>query len=154
MVHGIDNNTTGQSQPPGQVQMLFSGLPGTTSVAVSDDPDELNMTSTTTAAGTWGFSGNSDGGVLDGLTFPGGWEIQVSPAFLRGITTWTWVQGDGSFVTLEPTQPLTIRASRAPGRCRVDCTLPFCGDGILDGGEICDDGRPSNGCADTCLSFE
>jgi cysteine-rich repeat protein len=155
LVHGIDSNTTGQNQPESQVQMLFSGLPATTTVAVSDDSGELTMTSTTTAAGKWSFNGNTDGGVLTGLTFPGNWEIYVSPAFLQGITTWTWVQSDGSFVGLDLTQPLTVKAYASPSLCRLNCTIPRCGDGILDGGETCDDGGalPGNGCAANCMSF-
>ncbi|MEZ4440657.1 MAG: DUF4215 domain-containing protein [Polyangiaceae bacterium] len=31
------------------------------------------------------------------------------------------------------------------GRCRTDCSLPRCGDGIVDPGEICDDGNVVDG---------
>ena len=46
--------------------------------------------------------------------------------------------------------------SDAPGAtCRADCTLPRCGDGVLDAhlGEECDDGNDVNddGCSDACL---
>jgi len=155
VVHGIDSNTTGQSQPASQVQMLFSGLPSSTSVAISDDSGELTMTSATTATGKWSFNGNTDGGVLTGLAFPGSWELYVSPAFLKGITTWTWVQSDGSSLGLDLTQPLTIKAYAAPSPCRPNCTTPICGDGILDAGEVCDDGGvlPGTGCAANCASF-
>ncbi len=36
--------------------------------------------------------------------------------------------------------------------CRNDCTLPFCGDGIVDPGEECDDGnnKDCDGCSDDC----
>jgi cysteine-rich repeat protein len=34
--------------------------------------------------------------------------------------------------------------------CRSDCTLPRCGDGVVDAGEACDDGNSSNN--DTCLN--
>jgi cysteine-rich repeat protein len=156
VTHGIDSNTTGQTQPASQVQLLFSGLPSGTSVAVSDDDNELSMTSATSATGKWGFNGNSDGGVLAGLSYPGDWEVQISPAFLKGITTWTWVQSDGSTVSLDLTQPLTLKAFAAPSPCKLSCTLPRCGDGILDGGEVCDDGGvlPGNGCASDCMSFK
>lgn len=152
--HGVDKDSTGQDQPTSHVQMLFSGLPKTF-VDVSDDPDELLMTSSTTATGFWKFTSNSDGGVLSGLPFPGDWEITIEPTFLDGISTWTWVQSDGSLVNLDLTQPLTITARSFPSPCRLDCTAPRCGDGILDGGEICDEGsQPVNGCKSGCMSFE
>jgi cysteine-rich repeat protein len=153
--HGIDSNTSGQSQPQSQVQMIFGGLPTTTAVAVSDDGGELTMTDSTNAKGSWGFTNNSDGGALSGLTLPGSWEIYVSPAFVGGISTWTWLQGDGSTMTLDLTQPITIKAFTQPAHCRADCTVPRCGDGILDGGELCDDGEslPGTGCSSDCLSL-
>jgi cysteine-rich repeat protein len=152
--HGADQDSTGQEQPTSHVQMLFSGLPDTTAVEISDDSDELLMTSATTATGFWKFTNNSDGGSLTGLPFPGDWKLTVEPFFIDGISTWTWVAGDGSLVDLDLTQPLTIEARGSHGQCRPDCTVPQCGDGILDGGEICDDGRPSkSGCSTNCMSF-
>lgn len=42
----------------------------------------------------------------------------------------------------------------APNACRLDCTLPICGDGIVDNefGEECDDGNNTDGdgCSATC----
>jgi cysteine-rich repeat protein len=75
---------------------------------------------------------------------------------LSGITTWTWVEGDSSLVTLDLTQPLNIKAYDSPSACRPDCTVPRCGDGILDGGEICDDGNTigGDGCAADCKSLK
>ena len=149
--HGVDKDSTGLEQPASHVQMLFSGLPSTTVVEVSDDSDELLMTSSTTATGFWKFNGNTDGGVLSGLPFPGDWEITIAPSFIDGISTWTWVQSDGSLVNLDLTQPLTIKAHNSPSPCRLDCTIPRCGDGILDGGEICDD--VSQRCSSDCMAF-
>jgi len=152
--HGVDIDTTGEDQPTSHVQMLFSGLPSTTTVDVSDDPDELLMTSSTTATGFWKFTQNSDGGALSGIPFPGDWEITIAPTFIDGISTWAWVQSDGSLVYLDLTQPLTIKAYNSPSKCRLDCTTPRCGDGILDGGEICDDGSlATSGCGSDCKSF-
>ena len=152
--HGIDQDTTGQSQPTSQVVMNFSGLPESTAVEVSDDSGELVMTSNTTATGLWNFANNSDGGVLSGLQLPGDWTITIDPSFIMGITTWTWIQSDGSFIDLDLSAPLTIQARSTHSQCRPDCTIPQCGDGILDGGEVCDDGQPSpSGCATNCMSF-
>ena len=41
----------------------------------------------------------------------------------------------------------------APDACRLDCTLPYCMDGIVDSGEECDDGNRVNddGCSNECL---
>lgn len=155
VVHGVDQDSTGLAQPTSHVQMLFSGLPSMTTVAVSDDPDELLMTSPTNATGFWKFTNNSDGGALSGLPFPGDWEITIEPSFIDGISVWTWVQSDGSLVNLDLGQPLTIKAHNSPGQCRLDCTIPRCGDGILDGGELCDQGTPpTNGCGGDCLTFD
>ena len=40
-----------------------------------------------------------------------------------------------------------------PDRCRTDCTLPRCGDRVVDGGEACDDGNDSDGdgCSGLCV---
>jgi hypothetical protein len=152
--HGVDKDATDQDQPKSHVEMRFDGLPATF-VDVSDDSDEFLMTSSTTATGFWNFTSNSDGGVLSGLPFPGEWEITIEPTFVSGISTWTWLQSDGSLVNLDLTQPLTITARSFPSPCRLDCTAPRCGDGILDGGEICDEGsQPANGCRSGCMSFE
>jgi len=156
VIHGVDKDSTGLDQPLSHVVMSFSGLPPTTTVGLSDDSDEFLMTSPTTATGFWRFTGNSDGGVLFGLPFPGDWEISIEPSFLDGISVWTWVQSDGSLVNLDLTQPVTIKAYKAASHCRLDCTAPRCGDGLLDGGEICDDGQTSDGqstCGGDCMSF-
>jgi hypothetical protein len=156
VVHGVDLDSTGLEQPTARVQMLFSGLPETTIVEVADDANnEFVMTSSTTATGWWRFANNSDGGVFGGLPFPGDWQITVEPFFLEGISTWTWIESDASSVDLDLTLPLTIEARSSPSQCRPDCTIPYCGDGILDGGEICDNGPSSEtGCSPDCMSFE
>jgi hypothetical protein len=151
--HGVDKDATGLEQPTAHVDMTFSGLPNAPNVCVSDDGGELVLTSPTTASGSWQFTNNSDGGVLCVLPFPDDWEITVQPRRFDGISVWSWVQGDGSLVNLDLTAPLAIRAQSAPGKCRPDCTIPRCGDGILDGGEICDDGNPGRlVCIDDCMS--
>jgi len=40
-----------------------------------------------------------------------------------------------------------------PDACRTDCTLPSCGDGVVDTGEECDDGNTvdGDGCSSSCV---
>jgi cysteine-rich repeat protein len=152
--HGVDQDSTGVEQPASTVQFLFSGLPDSTAIGISDDSNELIMTSSTTATGLWNFTNNSDGGVLHGFPLPGDWTITVDPYFIKGDWKWTWLEPDGSEVYLDLTQPLTIQARSKHGECRTDCTVPQCGDGIWDAGEVCDDGQPSkSGCSLNCMSF-
>jgi hypothetical protein len=153
---GIDQDSSGEEQPESRVVIDFSGLPENASVAVSDDRDELWVTSTTAATGFWKFTNNTDGGALSGFPFPGSWETTLKPSFLDGVSTWTWVQSDGSLVNLDLGQPLTIKAGSMPSLCRASCTVPACGDGILDAGEICDEGPlpPDGDPGCHCMSFE
>ena len=48
-----------------------------------------------------------------------------------------------------------LNAYDTPSMCRLDCTVPRCGDRILDGGEVCDDGNTvgGDGCAADCRSL-
>jgi cysteine-rich repeat protein len=155
MHHGIDQNTSGQRQPNSQVTFLWSGLPATSVVALSDDTSELFLTSTTTAQGNWRFNNNTDGGIISGLSVPGSWSVTLSPTFVSGITEFDWVNGNGSLVPLSLTGNVTISAFDSPAKCRLNCTVPRCGDGVLDGGEVCDDGNNTSGdgCAANCKSF-
>jgi cysteine-rich repeat protein len=152
--HGIDQDSSGIEQPAARVQFLFTGLPDSTVVGQSDDADELIMTSTTAATGFWKFTNNSDGGALSNLPLPGDWKIKLEPSFIEGISVWTWVQADGSMFSLDLSKPVTIEARSEHSQCRSDCTIAQCGDGILDAGELCDDGQPStSGCSLNCMSF-
>ena len=159
LTHGIDFDGTGLSQPASTVAMDVVGIPPGFVIDVEDDPGqsprEFVATGATTAAGRWRFNNNSDGGVLGGLPFPGVWKITVTPTFMTGITTWGWVRDDLKRIPMNMMQPITIEAFDSSSACRKDCTTPRCGDQILDGGELCDDGNnvTGDGCAGDCKSL-
>jgi cysteine-rich repeat protein len=153
--HGIDFTGPGTSQPSSTVQFDIAGLPSGVGVEVADDtPSEFFMGTpgTGTAFGRWMFNQNSDGGALGPLPFPGRWRITVTPRFMTGITTWGWVRHDAVRIPLDMTQPITIEALDTASQCRVDCTVPTCGDGRFDAGEVCDDGNTvdGDGCSADC----
>jgi len=128
-------------------------LPGGTFVAVSDDTKkEFSLVEPTMARGDWTFEGNSDGGGLSGLPFPGSYTIEIVPTFLQGIDRWVYLDGDGEPVELVREASAKIISFAVPSACRLNCTVPRCGDGILDAGEVCDDGNadPGDGCAPDC----
>jgi len=159
--HGIDSDTSGLTQPPSTVDMDVTGLPPGFTIDLSDDSiatsgaDEFFATGPETAAGSWRFIQNSDGGVVGGLPFPGTWKITVTPSFETGLSSWSWVRGDGQRVPLVMTEPVIIEAFDARAACRATCVVPRCGDGILDGGELCDDGntRDGDGCSSSCRAL-
>lgn len=153
--HGIDFDATGDVQPESRVDFDVAGIPPGFTVDVSDDPGEFFTTSATSAAGRWWFDRNSDGGVVGGLPFPGVWKVTVTPRFVRGLTTWGWVRHDQTRIPLVMTEPITIEAFDRASACRANCTVPRCGDKILDGGEVCDDGNTvgGDGCSALCTSL-
>ena len=156
LTHGIDFDSTGLRQPPSKVEMDIVGIPpGFTIDVADDDRSEFFPTGPTSAAGRWNFNANSDGGVLGGLPFPGVWKITATARFDLGITTWGWVRDDLVRIPLTMAQPITIEAFDSSSACRTNCTIPRCGDKVLDGGEVCDDGNTitGDGCAADCKSL-
>lgn len=158
LTHGIDFNSSGQRQPASAVNMDIRDLPSGVTLDVVDDPGltppEASQ-SGSQATGRWIFDGNSDGCVLGGLPFPGRWKVTVTPSFIAGLTTWGWVRDDGVRIPLQMTEPITIEAFDTSTFCRPDCTVPRCGDGRLNGGEVCDDGNTTggDGCSSDCKSL-
>jgi cysteine-rich repeat protein len=58
----------------------------------------------------------------------------------------------GTDPTSLPHGCLAVNSAASGATCRVDCTLARCGDGVLDPGELCDDGNnlPGDGCRADC----
>jgi cysteine-rich repeat protein len=158
MHHGIDQSSSGQFQPATNVSFSINGLPTSTFVSVVDDTiQEFNKSGGTTAFGLWQFQANSDGGALTGLPVPGTWVITFNATFSGAINNWSFVDGTNSLMFLSPggQGQATLRAFNTPSQCRTDCTKPVCGDGILDGGEVCDDNNTTggDGCSANCKSL-
>lgn len=154
-LHGIDLESSGVTQPESHVTQSFEHLPSSVFVALADDTDaEFHMNGATTAIGDWHFRRNTDGGALSGLPAPGAWSIDITLGLAEGVESWTYVDEDGSEVALDAAATATLSAFDTPSACRPDCTIPRCGDGILDGGEVCDDGNTEggDGCAADCQS--
>ncbi len=159
LTHGIDFDSSNLSQPHSTVEMDVAGLPVGVGVDVFDDtPGEffLGPSGSNTAFGRWEFDRNSDGGALGPLPFPGNWKITVTPRFTAGITTWGWVKDDGTRIPLTMSQPITIEAQTKSSQCRKNCTVPRCGDGVFDAGEVCDDGntQDGDGCSADCRRLQ
>ncbi|MCC6336090.1 MAG: DUF4215 domain-containing protein [Myxococcales bacterium] len=73
-----------------------------------------------------------------------------------GITTWGWVRHDRTRIPLVRTEPITIEALDTSSLCRTNCTIPRCGDGVFDAGEVCDDGNTvsGDGCSSDCRRLQ
>ena len=153
IVHGIDQNSSGQNQPGTQVKASISGLPAQTFVTVADDTlSEFNKSGSSTAVGAWQFASNSDGGAISSFPIPGNWIVNVSMGFSSGINDWAFVNGNSGFISLNLNQSVALIAYDSPSKCRSNCTVPVCGDGILDGGEVCEPALTKN-CAPGCKSL-
>jgi cysteine-rich repeat protein len=153
--HGIDEDTTGVRLEHGLVDMALDGVPPGTFVTVGDEADELFFEGPERVVGRFELWRNTDGGALGPLPFPGRWEIHVRVALLIGIGAWSYRLADTSEVELDPAAEAILIAYDTPSPCRRDCTVPRCGDGIVDGGEVCDDGNTASGdgCASDCTSL-
>jgi cysteine-rich repeat protein len=155
--HGVDKNATGIEQPDSKVVQTFWGVPLAAWVAVADDKvTEFHIEQPGMVHGDWKFHNNTDGGALAGLPAPGAFTIQIVSDFQQGIDAWSYVKDTGERIALDLTTPAFLVAYELPSSCRLDCTIPRCGDGILDAGELCDDGNTvgGDGCAADCRSFD
>lgn len=151
--HGIDADATGILQPVSDVRETIEGLPPGTTLVLSDDSEkELFLDGPSTARGIWHFNQNTDGGAFSTIPFPASWTIDVTPTFERGVTRFAYIDADGHRIELDLATRVRLQAFEHPARCRTDCTVPRCGDGRLDAGEVCDDGNTidGDGCSADC----
>jgi cysteine-rich repeat protein len=154
--HGIDLEATGITQPQSKVKQAIVHVPSQVFVSISDDFEaEFSKDSSTSARGDWSFHRNTDGGALSNLPFPGSWSIDIIPELWEGIDSWAYVDQGSDLLPLATDATANLQALNIPSACRLDCTIPRCGDGILDAGEVCDDGGTvgGDGCAADCGSL-
>ncbi len=153
--HGIDEDTTGITLPHGLVATDWTGVPPGVAITVGDEAQEFFFFAEDEIHGRFEFWRNTDGGALSELPFPGDWQIDVTVTFELGITTWHFFDADRSAIVLDEALVASIVAHSTPSRCRTDCVVPRCGDGFVDGGEVCDDGNVADGdgCAADCRSL-
>jgi len=155
--HGIDQDTSGLSQPSGAVDWVFLGVPSGAFIAQADDNfSELFPVGFDSVEGHWTFQNNSDGGLIAQWPFPGDWETQLEVSFTQGISTFEIMDGDTSFTNLTGEDFVTFFARSTPADCRTNCTVPTCGDGLFDAGEVCDDGNVvgGDGCSADCSALQ
>ena len=154
---GIDEDGSGITVEHGLVAMDMNGVPDEAVVVVEDEPEQGEVRRIDDVVlGRWEFWRNSDGLMLEGLPFPGAWEVRASVVYGDGIRRWQFVGANGETVALDVDEEALLRARLTPAACRPDCTVPACGDGVIDAGEVCDDGNATNGdgCAADCSSLD
>ncbi len=108
--HNIDSNTPpyiGSSSA--SVRFDFNDLPAGVTLAQSDDTTgELDLTRA--IEGIWGFGYNTDGGVIGDLPTDSSWSFTIDATFggAEPMTSWVFVNGDGSEISLDMSEPVTI----------------------------------------------
>jgi hypothetical protein len=109
MHHNIDSNTAPRiGSSNAQVTFDFTGLPAGVTKAQGDDGNELDLTRA--VEGIWHFWYNTDGGVIGDFPTSSGWSFTIDPIFAgpEPMTSWVYVDGDGSEISLDMTQQVTI----------------------------------------------
>lgn len=107
--HNIDSTPPHIGSSNAQVDFDFVGLPaGVTSALTDDNPVEFDLTRP--VEGAWHFWYNTDGGVVGDLPTDSGWSFSIYPDFYGPdpMTSWVYVDGDGTEYSFDMTQPVTI----------------------------------------------
>lgn len=134
----------------GFATMNISNLPQATTVVVADKrANQFQKAGPTNVNALWFWFGGTVGGVLSQFPVPSPWDVTVTPAFTFGVNTWVWVDRGGVVTALNRGTTLHVTAFSKAAACRKNCTVPRCGDGILDAGELCDHGA-QNGIDGLC----
>lgn len=108
--HNIDSNTPPHiGSASASVRYDFDGLPAGVTTAQSDD-NLAEFDVTRAVEGTWGFGYNTDGGVVGDLPTDSGWSFSIDATFggSEPMTSWVYVDSDGSEITLDMAEPVTI----------------------------------------------
>ncbi|UCG70257.1 MAG: hypothetical protein JSV09_04370, partial [Thermoplasmata archaeon] len=108
--HNIDsNNPPHIGSPSASVRFDFEDLPAGVTTAQSDD-NLAEFDVTRAVEGTWGYGYNTDGGVVGDLPTDSGWSFSIDPTFggSHPMTSWVYVDGDGTEISLDMTQQVTI----------------------------------------------
>jgi hypothetical protein len=108
--HNIDSNTAPRiGSPSARVDFDFVGLPaGVTSAQTDDNVAEFDITRA--VEGAWFFTYNTDGGVIGDLPTDSVWSFSIDPTFYGAnpMTSWVYVDSDGSEISLDMAEPVTI----------------------------------------------
>lgn len=143
--YGLDD----ASQSQAEVEVELSGVPAQAQVVVADDrAEELAQSGPGTFRGSFDFDGNTDGGVIGPLPYPGDWRIVIVHTAMSGLGDLVFLDHGRDRLVLSWDAPIALESLSTPSMCGTDCRVPRCGDGDLDGGEVCD--SPEALCGPTC----
>jgi len=153
-IHNIDRDSSGVATGQGFARQRYSGLPPGAFVALSDEQHELFLAGASEAEGDWQWQDNTDGGVIGGLPLPGDWRVDFEITS-SSTTAYSFIDAGGP-IDLPFRQSAPLIARSAGPSCTRTCESIRCGDGVVDAGEVCDDGNTTDGdgCRGDCLVFD
>ncbi len=115
ITHGIDRDTSGQSQPSAEVHMDLTNLPATSVITQADDnATEFRKVNPTTVEGRWVFANNTDGGVIGGIPEDQDWSIDLTIDQLRGMTSFEYFYANGQNISFDTSEPVNIAYDAPP----------------------------------------